>query len=272
MRKLKNYEEILAIDNLEVVYNYVALAVQGISIAVGRGEMVALLGSNGAGKSTILRAISGLLRPMRGKITRGYLTYKGQQLGNVSAQERVRLGITQVLEGRRVFENLTVRENLEAAYPLEKSNSELKCHLERIFQYFERLAVRQKAKAGFLSGGEQQMLAIGRALMTEPELLLLDEPSLGLAPILSKEIFTIVKEINRTENMTVLLVEQNAMAALELVDRGYLIENGRVVMHNKASILRENPDIRDFYLGGRKDVREKFANIKHYSRRKRWLS
>jgi branched-chain amino acid transport system ATP-binding protein len=233
--------------------------------------MVALLGANGAGKSTTLKAISGLLKPERGQVTRGELRFEGQDIERLMPQHRVRRGIVQVLEGRRVFEHLTPDENLLAATAVTRcGRAETMRRRDRVYGYFPRLHHRRTAQAGFLSGGEQQMLAIGRALMAEPKLLMLDEPSLGLAPFLVAEIFEIVRRINREQGLSILLVEQNAMAALEIVSHGYLMENGRIVMHDSAQAMKRNPDIQEFYLGGQE--KQNFSEIKHYSRRKRWLS
>ncbi len=263
--------DILTLNNVEVIYDQVALAIKGVSIAVPRGGMVALLGANGAGKSTTLKAISGLLKPERGEITRGELRFEGADIDRLMPQQRVRRGIVQVLEGRRVFEHLTPDENLLAASAVTGcSMSEVARRRDRVYAYFPRLGERCAAQSGFLSGGEQQMLAIGRALMTQPKLLMLDEPSLGLAPFLVAEIFDIVQRINREEGLSVLLVEQNAIAALEVVSHGYLMENGRIVMHDSAEAMKRNPDIQEFYLGGQEG--KDFSAIKHYSRRKRWLS
>jgi branched-chain amino acid transport system ATP-binding protein len=239
-------EEVLTLNNVEVVYDYVSLAIKGVSLAVPKGGMVALLGANGAGKSTTLKSISGLM-----------------------PQDRVKLGIAHVLEGRRVFEHLTPDENLIAASAV-RSRQDAARNKDRVYSYFPRLFERRSSAAGYLSGGEQQMLAIGRALMTQPNLLMLDEPSLGLAPFLVAEIFQILSRINREEGLSVLLVEQNAIAALEIVSHGYLIESGRIVMHDTAEALKKNPDIQEFYLGGAEN--KNFRDIKHYRRRKRWLT
>ena len=260
----------LSLTNLEVIYDSISLALKGVSLEVPLGGMVALLGANGAGKSTTLKAVSGLLRPERGKVSRGDVRFRGRDIDPLLPQQRVALGIAHVLEGRRVFEHLTPDETLEAAFPLRLSRRHMNQEKDRVYGYFPRLFERRSAQAGYLSGGEQQMLAIGRALMTQPKLLMLDEPSLGLAPFLVAEIFEIVHRINREQNLSVLLVEQNALAALDVVSTGYLLENGRVVMHDGAEALRRNPDIQEFYLGsaGGKD----FRAVKHYSRRKRWLT
>jgi branched-chain amino acid transport system ATP-binding protein len=259
----------LVLNNVEVIYDRVALAVKGVSVEVEPGAMVALLGANGAGKSTTLKAISGLLTPERGLVTRGDIRFRGRNLAALSPQARVKLGIVQVLEGRRVFDHLTPEENLIAASAVA-SRHDMARNRDLVYTYFPRLHERRSAAAGFLSGGEQQMLAIGRALMTQPRLLMLDEPSLGLAPYLVAEIFDIVRRVNRKEGLSVLLVEQNAIAALEVVSRSYLMENGRIVMHDSAEAMKRNPDVREFYLGGSQG--RNFHDIKHYSRRKRWLT
>ena len=262
---------ILSLNNVEVIYDHVALAIKGVSVVVPHGGMVALLGANGAGKSTTLKAVSGLLKPERGEVTRGDLRFQGRDIAALMPQQRVKLGIVQVLEGRRVFEHLTPDENLTAASAVARaSRADTARMRDRVYGYFPRLHERRTAQAGFLSGGEQQMLAIGRALMTDPKLLMLDEPSLGLAPFLVAEIFEIVQRINRQEGLSVLLVEQNAIAALEVVSHGYLMENGRIVMHDSAAAMKKNPDIQEFYLGG--SGGRNFHEVKHYSRRKRWLS
>ncbi|MBI5720946.1 MAG: ABC transporter ATP-binding protein [Rubrivivax sp.] len=259
----------LTLNNIEVIYDRVFLAIKGVSIDVPQGGMVALLGANGAGKSTTLKAVSGLLKSERGEITRGDVQFLGQDIGKLPPQDRVKLGIAQVLEGRRVFEHLTPDENLIAASAV-RGGKDFERNRDRVYEYFPRLRQRRTAKSGYLSGGEQQMLAIGRALMTRPKLLMLDEPSLGLAPVIVAEIFDILRRINRDEGMSILLVEQNAIAALDVVSHGYLIENGRVVMHDKAEVLKNNPDIREAYLGGAEG--RDFKEIKHYRRRKRWLA
>lgn len=262
-------DNILSLNNIEVVYDYVSLAIKGVSIEVPEGGMVALLGANGAGKSTTLKSISGLLTAERGEVRRGDLQFRGQNISGLMPQDRVKLGIAHVLEGRRVFEHLTPDENLVAASALH-SRQDMNRNRERVYSYFPRLHERRAVASGYLSGGEQQMLAIGRALMTQPKLLMLDEPSLGLAPFLVAEIFQILHQINRDEGLSVLLVEQNAVAALEIVSHGYLIESGRIVMQDTADALKRNPDIQEFYLGGTKG--NNFHDIKHYRRRKRWLT
>ena len=260
---------VLTLNNVEVVYDHVSLAIKGISLDVPERGMVALLGANGAGKSTTLKSISGLLAAERGEVRRGDVRFRGQAIGALMPQDRVRLGIAHVLEGRRVFEHLTPPENLVAASALH-SRQDMSRNMEMVYSYFPRIHERRATPAGYLSGGEQQMLAIGRALMTQPKLLMLDEPSLGLASCLVAEIFQILSRINREEGLSILLVEQNAIAALEIVSHGYLIESGRIVMHDTAEALKKNPDIQEFYLGGAEN--KNFRDIKHYRRRKRWLT
>jgi branched-chain amino acid transport system ATP-binding protein len=262
-------DNVLTLNNVEVVYDYVSLAIKGVSLAVPNGGMVALLGANGAGKSTTLKSISGLLTAERGEVRRGEVQFQNRNISGLMPQDRVKLGIAHVLEGRRVFEHLTPDENLIAASAV-RSRHDATRNKDRVYSYFPRLFERRGSAAGYLSGGEQQMLAIGRALMTQPKLLMLDEPSLGLAPFLVAEIFQILSRINREEGLSVLLVEQNAIAALEIVSHGYLIESGRIVMHDTAEALKKNPDIQEFYLGGADN--KNFHDIKHYRRRKRWLT
>jgi branched-chain amino acid transport system ATP-binding protein len=261
---------ILALKNVEVIYDKVFLAIKGVSLEVPEGRIVALLGANGAGKSTTLKCISGLLKPERGEVTRGEVRYMDRVLGNLLPPIRVRMGIAQVLEGRRVFEHLTPEENLLAASSSKAHRRHVAELMNRVYTYFPHLKARRRSKAGYLSGGEQQMLAIGRALMTEPKLLMLDEPGLGLAPMLVQEIFDIIRRINEKEGVSILLVEQNAVVALEIVAYAYLMENGRIVMDGPPEVLKENPDIKEFYLGGKGKL--DFHQVKHYRRRKRWLA
>jgi branched-chain amino acid transport system ATP-binding protein len=261
---------LLSLNNVEVVYDRVFLAVKGVSIEVPEAGLVALLGANGAGKSTILKSISGLLAPERGEVTRGEITFDGADVLALNAPDRVRRGIVHVLEGRRVFGHLTPAENLLAATSMHRDRVRVSVLMNQMFALFPRLADRANAKAGYLSGGEQQMLAIARALMTEPRLILLDEPSLGLAPFLVDEIFDIVRKINTETKVAVLLVEQNAAAALEIAHSAYLVENGRIVMNGTAEVLRSNPDIDAAYLGG--GNRTDYHAVKHYRRRRRWLA
>jgi branched-chain amino acid transport system ATP-binding protein len=261
---------LLDLNNIEVVYDSVFLAVKGVSIAVPEGGLVALLGANGAGKSTVLKSVSGLLAAERGHVTRGEVRLRDADMLALAPPDRVRHGIAHVLEGRRVFEHLTPAENLLAASTMHSDRRHVQELMDKVFTWFPRLQERAKAQAGYLSGGEQQMLAIGRSLMTEPRLLMLDEPSLGLAPLLVDEIFDIVKRINADADVSILLVEQNAAAALEIADTAYLIENGRIVMNGDATELKKNPDVQEFYLAGGHAV--DYRSVKHYRRRKRWLT
>jgi branched-chain amino acid transport system ATP-binding protein len=258
----------LSINNIEVVYNDVILVLKGLSLKVEEGQIVALLGSNGAGKSTTLKAISGLLRPDDGEITDGNITFMGERIDKKDAADIVKSGIFQVMEGRRVFKDLSVEENLVAGGYTQKS-SLLSQNIERVYHYFPKLKDRRNQLAGYMSGGEQQMLAIGRALMAQPKVVLMDEPSLGLSPLLVKEIFSIIKTMNEEENTTILLVEQNANMALSASHYGYIMENGRIVLDGPSDELKENDDVKEFYLGitGKKS----FRDVKHYRRRKRWL-
>jgi branched-chain amino acid transport system ATP-binding protein len=261
---------LLALNNVEVVYDGVFLAVKGVSIEVAERGLVALLGANGAGKSTVLKSISGLLRAERGEVSHGEIRLRDEDILALAPPDRVRRGIVHVLEGRRVFEHLTPAENLLAASSMHTDRKRVLRLIDQAFEWFPRLRERAKAQAGYLSGGEQQMLAIGRALMTEPRLLMLDEPSLGLAPLLVDEIFDIIGRINADSGVSVLLVEQNAAAALDIAHSAYLIENGRIVMSGPAPELKKNPDVQEFYLGGGHAV--DYHCVKHYRRRKRWLT
>jgi branched-chain amino acid transport system ATP-binding protein len=256
-----------------VIYNHVILVLKGVSLAVPEGAIVALLGANGAGKSTTLKAISNLLRTERGEVTKGSVELNGTRIDRLRPYEVVQKGVVQVFEGRRVFEHLTTEENLVAGAHIEKDRRRIADGIDRVYQYFPRLKERRGVQSGYLSGGEQQMLAIGRALMSHPAVILLDEPSLGLAPMLVEEIFGIVQRLNHDEKLTVLLVEQNAQMALAIADHGYVMENGRIVLEGAGASLRENADIKEFYLG-LTDVgaRKSYRDVKHYKRRKRWLS
>jgi branched-chain amino acid transport system ATP-binding protein len=264
-------EQMLAVRNVEVVYDDVVLTLRGMSLDVGRGEIVALLGANGAGKTTLLRAVTGLLPVHRGKITKGSVELEGARIDKLDAPQIVRRGIAQVMEGRRVFAELTVDENLRAGAFTRSSRSEVKESYDRVYGLFPILTERRHATAGYLSGGEQQMLAIGRALMAAPRLLLLDEPSLGLAPKIVEQIRDIVVEVNR-QGTSVLIVEQNAQMALAIADRGYVLETGRVVKDGAAEALRDDDDIREFYLGMGESGRRSFREVKSYRRRKRWAA
>ena len=263
----------LSINNVEVIYDHVILVLKGVSLNVPKGKIVALLGANGAGKSTTLKAISNLLHAERGDVTKGSVEYKGERIDQLSPNELVRRGVIQVMEGRHCFGHLTIEENLlTGAYTRSISRSELKASLEKVYHYFPRLKTRRTSQAGYTSGGEQQMCAIGRALMAKPEMILLDEPSMGLAPQIVEEIFEIVKDLNSRENVSFLLAEQNTMVALKYADFGYILENGRVVMEGDAEDLRTNEDVKEFYLGLSGEGRKSFRDVKHYRRRKRWLS
>jgi len=263
----------LSLNNVEVIYDNVVLVLKGVSVACAEGRITTLLGANGAGKTTTLKAISGVLRTERGEVTKGSVELKGQRIDRLRPYEVVQRGVVQVFEGRRVFEHLTTEENLVAGAHIEKDRRRIADGIERVYQYFPRLKERRSVQSGYLSGGEQQMLAIGRALMSHPAVILLDEPSLGLAPMLVEEIFGIVQRLNHDEKLTVLLVEQNAQMALAIADHGYVMENGRIVLEGAGAQLRENADIKEFYLG-LTDVgaRKSYRDVKHYKRRKRWLS
>ncbi|MCK6411191.1 MAG: ABC transporter ATP-binding protein [Azonexus sp.] len=263
----------LSINNIEVIYDHVILVLKGVSLSVPKGKIVALLGANGAGKSTTLKAISNLLHAERGDVTKGSVEYKGQRVDQLTPNELVKRGVIQVMEGRHCFGHLTIEENLlTGAYTRSISRGQLKENLEKVYHYFPRLKTRRTSQAGYTSGGEQQMCAIGRALMANPEMVLLDEPSMGLAPQIVEEVFEIVKDLNSRENISFLLAEQNTMVALKYADFGYILENGRVVMEGDAEDLRTNEDVKEFYLGLSSAGRKSFKEVKHYRRRKRWLS
>jgi branched-chain amino acid transport system ATP-binding protein len=264
---------ILAINNIEVVYDNVVLVLKGVSLDVRKAAITTLLGANGAGKSTTLKAISGILFTERGSITKGAITLEGTPIHGRRPFEVTKLGIAQVFEGRRVFESLSCEENLIAGAHIERDGARIRDGIERVFAYFPRLKERRSQLAGYLSGGEQQMLAIGRALMSSPKVVLLDEPSLGLAPMLVEEIFGIVKRLVAEQGLSVLLVEQNATMALTVADHGYVMENGRIVLEGSAEQLQSNSDIREFYLGlNEGGAKKSYRDVKHYKRRKRWLS
>ena len=266
-------EVLLELNNIEVIYNHVILVLKGVSLTVHKGGITALLGGNGAGKTTTLKAISNLLRSERGEVTKGSISYRGEEIQESNPSDLVRSGVIQVMEGRHCFEHLTVEENLlTGAYTRSEGKGTISADLEMVYTYFPRLKQRRKSQAGYTSGGEQQMCAIGRALMSKPETVLLDEPSMGLAPQLVEEIFNIVKDLNQKEGVSFLLAEQNTNVALRFADFGYILENGRVVMDGPAAELRENPDVKEFYLGVSDDGRKSFRDTRSYRRRKRWLS
>lgn len=266
-------ETLLEVNNIEVIYNHVILVLKGVSLSVPKGGITALLGGNGAGKSTTLKAISNLLRSERGDVTKGTIEYRGESITDLNPAALVKRGVIQVMEGRHCFEHLTVEDNLmTGAYTRRDGKGAVSADLEMVYNYFPRLRERRKSQAGYTSGGEQQMIAIGRALMSKPETVLLDEPSMGLAPQLVEEIFQIVKGLNEKEGVSFLLAEQNTNVALRYAHQGYILESGRVVMEGLASELRENPDVKEFYLGMSEEGRKSFRDVRSYRRRKRWLS
>ena len=270
---VKSDEALLEVSNIEVIYNHVILVLKGVSLKVPKGGITALLGGNGAGKTTTLKAISGLLASERGEVTKGQIVYDGRPLGGMDPSDLVKAGVVQVMEGRHCFEHLTVEENLlTGAYTRRDGSGAIAADLEMVYTYFPRLKERRKSQAGYTSGGEQQMTAIGRALMSRPETILLDEPSMGLAPQLVEQIFEIVKSVNENEGVTFLLAEQNTNVALRFAHYGYILESGRVVMDGPAAELRENPDVKEFYLGMSEEGRKSFRDVRSYRRRKRWLS
>ena len=269
----ENVENLLEVNNIEVIYNHVILVLKGVSLTVPKGAIITLLGGNGAGKTTTLKAISNLLHSERGEVTKGSITYRNAPIANLNPASLVKTGVIQVMEGRHCFEHLTVEENLmTGAYTRTDGNADINADLEKVYSYFPRLKDRRKSQAGYTSGGEQQMCAIGRALMSRPEMILLDEPSMGLAPQLVEQIFDIVKDLNEKEGVTFLLAEQNTNAALRFAHYGYILESGRVVMDGPAAELRENPDVKEFYLGMSDEGRKSFRDVRSYRRRKRWLS
>ncbi|MCA1298299.1 ABC transporter ATP-binding protein [Stappia indica] len=264
---------ILAVNNIEVIYNHVILVLKGVSLTVPEGGIVALLGANGAGKTTTLKAVSNLLQAERGDVTKGTIIFKDERVEALSPNDLVRRGCIQVMEGRHCFGHLTIEENLlTGAYTRKDGGAAVKADLEMVYDYFPRLRERRGSQAGYTSGGEQQMCAIGRALMSRPSMILLDEPSMGLAPQLVEEIFEIVKELNEKEGVSFLLAEQNTNVALRYATYGYIMESGRIVLDGAAKALRENEDVKEFYLGVGGEGRKSFRNVKHYKRRKRWLA
>ena len=266
-------ETLLEVNNIEVIYNHVILVLKGVSLSVPKGGIIALLGGNGAGKTTTLKAISQLLHSERGEVTKGSIEYRGQSVSGLNPSDLVKRGVIQVMEGRHCFEHLTIEENLlTGSYTRRDGATAVAADLEKVYAYFPRLRERRKSQAGYTSGGEQQMCAIGRALMSRPETILLDEPSMGLAPQLVEEIFGIVKDLNEKEGVSFLLAEQNTNVALRFAHYGYILESGRVVMDGPAAELRENPDVKEFYLGMSDEGRKSFRDTRSYRRRKRWLS
>jgi branched-chain amino acid transport system ATP-binding protein len=268
---------LLAVNNIEVIYDHVILVLKGVSLQVPEGGIVALLGANGAGKSTTLKAISNLIRAERGEVTKGSIEYAGRHIETLTPNELVKLGVIQVMEGRRCFGHLTVEENLLTGAFTRPSwtpggRGEIRGDLDRVYGYFPRLQQRKKSLAGYISGGEQQMVAIGRALMARPKMILLDEPSMGLAPQIVEEIFEIVRRLNESERVSFLLAEQNTNIALRFADYGYILENGRIVLDGDAAALRANEDVKEFYLGLSGTGRKSYREVKHYKRRKRWLA
>jgi len=264
---------LLDVNGIEVIYNHVILVLKGVSLQVPEGKIVALLGANGAGKTTTLRAISNLLRGERGDVTKGDILYRGERIDRLTPSDLVRRGVVQVMEGRHCFAHLSIEDNLlTGAYTRNLGRADLAAALERVYQYFPRLKQRRGSQAGYTSGGEQQMCAIGRALMAQPNMILLDEPSMGLAPQIVEEIFEIVKDLNQREGVSFLLAEQNTNIALRYADYGYILENGRVMMDGEARALAENEDVKEFYLGISSGERKSFRENKFYRRRKRWLA
>jgi branched-chain amino acid transport system ATP-binding protein len=264
---------LLDVNGIEVIYNHVILVLKGVSLQVPEGKIVALLGANGAGKTTTLRAISNLLRGERGDVTKGDILYRGERIDRLTPSDLVKRGVVQVMEGRHCFAHLSIEDNLlTGAYTRNLGRADLATALERVYQYFPRLKQRRSSQAGYTSGGEQQMCAIGRALMAQPNMILLDEPSMGLAPQIVEEIFEIVKDLNQREGVSFLLAEQNTNIALRYADYGYILENGRVMMDGEARALAENEDVKEFYLGISSGERKSFRENKFYRRRKRWLA
>jgi len=263
----------LSLNNIEVIYSDVILVLKGVSLQVPEGRIIALLGANGAGKTTTLKAISGLLHTELGEVTDGSIEFEGTRIDRMDPEQIVKLGIVQVMEGRPLFEHLTVEENLLAGAYSRTDKSGVRQDLERVYELFPNLKAMKARTSGYLSGGERQMLVMGRALMSEPKIMLLDEPSMGLSPLLVKEIFRLIKQINEQEKVSILLVEQNARIALDLSEHGYVMENGRIVLDGPSQRLLENEDIREFYLGlSDKGKRKSYKEVKHYRRRKRWLA
>ena len=265
-------QPLLTVNGIEVIYNHVILVLKGVTLSVNEGKIVALLGGNGAGKTTTLRAVSNLLKGERGEVTKGYIEYKGERIERLTPADLVKRGVIQVMEGRHCFQHLSIEENLlTGAYTSNAGRAGILQDLEKVYAYFPRLKERRDSQSGYTSGGEQQMTAIGRALMARPKMILLDEPSMGLAPQLVEEIFEIVKALNVKEGVSFLLAEQNTNIALRYADYGYILENGRVVMDGVGKALAENEDVKEFYLGFSSGGRKSFRDVKSYRRRKRWL-
>ena len=264
---------LLKVNNIEVIYEHVILVLKGVSLEVPQGGIISLLGANGAGKSTTLKAISNLVKAERGEVTKGTIEFEGKRIDKMYAPQVVKLGIIQIMEGRRTFEHLTVEDDLlTGAYTRGHDSQGIKQDLEMVYRYFPRLTERRYAKTGYISGGEQQMVAIGRALMSRPKLMLTDEPSMGLAPMLMEEIFEIIVRLNKEENVAMLLAEQNAAMALQFAQYGYVMENGRIVLDGDSETLQDNADVREFYLGLTDIGKKSYRDVKHYRRRKRWLA
>ncbi|MDO9279166.1 MAG: ABC transporter ATP-binding protein [Polaromonas sp.] len=263
---------VLNVNGIEVIYNHVILVLKGVSLQVPQGKIVAILGGNGAGKTTTLRAISNLLKGERGEVTKGSIELRGERIENLSPSDLVQRGVVQVMEGRHCFAHLTIEENLLTGAYTRKDKAEVAANLEKVYNYFPRLKTRRTSQAAYTSGGEQQMCAIGRALMANPNMVLLDEPSMGLAPQIVEEVFNIVKDLNEKEKVTFLIAEQNTNMALKYADYGYIMESGRVVMDGVASDLASNEDVKEFYLGVGGGERTSFKDVKSYKRRKRWLA
>ncbi|MFD1712453.1 ABC transporter ATP-binding protein [Ottowia sp. GY511] len=263
---------LLVVNGIEVIYNHVILVLKGVSLSVPEGGIVAILGGNGAGKTTTLRAVSNLLKGERGEVTKGTIEYKGERIENLSPADLVKRGVVQVMEGRHCFAHLTIEENLMTGAYTRSDRGEIAANLEKVYNYFPRLKTRRTSQAAYTSGGEQQMCAIGRAIMTNPNMVLLDEPSMGLAPQIVEEVFNIVKDLNQKEKVTFLLAEQNTNMALKYADYGYIMESGRIVMDGRASDLASNEDVKEFYLGVGGGERKSFKDVKSYKRRKRWLA
>ena len=271
LKNKENSKDLLVVNNIEVVYNHVILVLKGVSLNVKKGGITTLLGGNGAGKTTTLKSISNLLASERGEVTKGTISFDNSDVHALDPSQLVKLGVIQVMEGRHCFEHLTVEENLLTGAYTRKNNKDIKRDLERVYEYFPRIKDRRTSQAGYTSGGEQQMVAIGRALMANPRMILLDEPSMGLAPQLVKQIFEIVSKINKQEGVTILLAEQNTNMALQYAEYAYILENGRVVMEGSAKSMRDNEDVKEFYLGISGEGRQSYKDFKQYRRRKRWL-